>query len=412
VNADTAPRADVRWYDVPDPGEAAASVVDAFGTAFGYVPSGVWASPGRVNLIGEHVDYNAGLCLPFALPHRTFVAVATRDDDRVRVRSCQADDGFDGLLDDVVPPGSGPSEVRGWSGYAVGVPWALRQAGFTVPGADIMVDGHVPLGSGLSSSAALECAVALAVDELAGLGLGADDAGRARLAAACVQAETRIAGAPTGGMDQAASLRCAEGQAILLDCRDSSVTHVDFDLDSAGLVMLVIDTRASHALVDGRYGSRRQECEEAARILEVPALRDIGASALEDVLSRLPDTQLRRRVRHVVTEIDRVRQTVTLLQAQRPVDIGALLDASHLSLRDDYEVSCRELDLAVEAARGAGAIGARMTGGGFGGSAIALCHQDQLDAVARQVAAAFESEGLAPPAFLQAEPSAAGSRVA
>jgi galactokinase len=366
----------------------------------------VWAAPGRVNVIGEHVDYNAGLCLPFALPHRTFAAVALRDDGMVRVRSAQVDGGWEGPLDEIAP-----GVVQGWAGYAVGVPWALRQAGYEVPGLDVVLDGRVPLGSGLSSSAALECAVALAVDELAGLRLGADDAGRARLAAACVRAETEIAGAPTGGLDQAASLRCERGKAMLLDCRDFSVELIPFDLASAGLSMLIMDTRSHHALTDGLYGSRRSMCEDAVRILEVQALRDVAPADLHAALARLPHDEMRSTVRHVVTEIARVEQVAALLRDGRIAEIGAILDISHRSMRDDFKISSVELDLAVEAARSAGALGARMTGGGFGGSAIALCPADAVDAVAQRVADAFEVAEFSAPMFLAAAPSDPASRV-
>jgi len=423
VNADVS-AGGVAWYPAPEIPAVAAAVARRFEQAYGYAPSGVWASPGRVNVIGEHVDYNAGLALPFALPHRTFAAVALRADDVVRVRSAQVDGGWEGGLGGVVGLGEvaqhpkghsalpGAGGVEGWAGYAVGVPWALRQAGFDVPGADIMVDGRVPLGSGLSSSAALECAVALGFDELAGLGLAGDDAGRTRLAAACRRAETEIVGVPTGGLDQAASLRCRAGHAMLLDCRDFTAELMPFDLAAVGLELLIIDTRAHHALADGQYGSRRQACEQAARILGVATLREVPMAGLDAALARLPHAELRRRVRHVVTEIDRVRQVVALLKAGHPGDVGKLLDGSHHSLRDDYEVSCAELDLAVEASRRAGALGARMTGGGFGGSAIALCRSAEVETVARRVTDSFAAGESTMPMFLRATPSAAGSRVA
>jgi galactokinase len=299
------------------------------------------------------------------------------------------------------------------------VPWALREDGLDVPGFDAVVDGHVPLGSGLSSSAALECAVAVALDDVAGLGLAGSDAGRARLAAACVRAENDIAGAPTGGMDQAASLRAREGTALLLDCRDFEVEHVPFDLPAAGLALLVMDTRAHHSLVDGQYGSRRDACEEAAKLLGVSSLREVAVEDLDGALARIAASvddpeqadEIQRRVRHVVTEIARVRQLADLLADGRVHDVGPLLDASHASLRDDYEVSSPELDVAVEAARQAGALGARMTGGGFGGSAIALVADADVESVAAAVAAAFGREGFPAPAFLRAVPSAPAGRV-
>ncbi len=417
--AQASPQGGVEWY--PDADDAAqAAAVERVGRSFaamhGAEPAGVWGAPGRVNVIGEHVDYNGGLCLPFALPHRTYVALSPRDDDLLTVTSAQVADGdsgqglprWQGRLADVAP-----GTVDGWAAYAVGVPWALREDGLHVPGLDAVVDGLVPLGAGLSSSAALECAVAVAVDDVAGLGLGGSDEGRARLAAACVRAENDIAGAPTGGMDQAASLRCRPGSALLIDCLDFSVRHVPFDLAAAGLELLVVDTRAHHALSDGQYGSRREACERAAALLGVRWLREIAPEQLDAALDRLRDEvddpeeadEMARRVRHVVTEIDRVRRTVELVDAGDLAGVGPLLDASHASLRDDYEVSCLELDVACEAALGAGALGARMTGGGFGGSAIALVRSADVDDVARAVAAAFAARDLAAPAFLRAVPS-------
>jgi galactokinase len=257
-----------RFYPLPGDAEAAEEVATSFRAAFGRAPDGVWAAPGRVNLIGEHVDYNGGRCLPLALPHRTYAAFALRDDDTVRARSPRLDSGegsYAGRLADVAP-----GRVPGWAGYVLGVPWALARAGHAVRGFDVEIVSSVPVGSGLSSSAALECAVGLALDETLGLGLAADDAGRARLAAACVEAENEIAGAPTGGLDQAAALRCRPGHALAVDCSDFTVRQVPFDLAASGLALLVMDTRARHALVDGQYGSRRDACEEACR---VPASR-------------------------------------------------------------------------------------------------------------------------------------------
>ena len=394
------------WYPPPDASRAARSVTEAFHREHGHAPAGVWAAPGRVNVIGEHVDYNQGLCLPFALEHRTFVAVRPRDDDRVSVWSAQEPLTWEGPLGEVAP-----GTVPGWAGYAVGVPWALRAAGHVVPGLDIVVDGQVPRGSGLSSSAALECAVAVALDELAGLGLASDDAGRARLAAACVRAENDVAGAPTGGMDQAAALRAHAGHALLLDCRDFSVRQEPLDLAAHGLALLVIDTRARHALVDGQYGSRRAVCEQAARLLSRESLRDVEPAELEDAVGSLPHDEMRRLVRHVVTEIDRVRTAAAVLDTGRMRDLGPLLDASHRSLREDFRVSCEELDLACEAAAEAGALGARMTGGGFGGSAIALVERGAEQAVADAVTAAFDRAGYRAPAFLPAHPSGPAARV-
>jgi galactokinase len=386
--------------------EGADRATTLFRAAFGADPDGVWASPGRVNLIGEHVDYNGGLCLPIALPHRTFVALRRRDDEVVRLMSSlDPEDIWTGTLD-----GIAPGLVSSWVAYAGGPAWSLAQDGHTLGGFDAAVDSCVPLGAGLSSSAAIECAVALALDELFGLGLAASgDAGRAVLAAICVRAENEVAGAPTGGMDQAASLRATTGHALLLDTLDHSVAQVPFHLAEAGLELLVIDTRAEHALVDGQYASLRVACHAAAARLGVGTLREV--TDLDAALADLPDPVERRRVRHVVTEIARVEQFVELVREDRVRDVGPLMDASHESLRRDYEVSCDELDVAVEAARAAGALGARMTGGGFGGSAIALVEAEAATSVAEAVAGAFGERGWREPGFLIAVAGPAGGRV-
>jgi galactokinase len=359
-----------------------------------------------VNLIGEHVDYNGGLCLPMALPHRTFAAVRRRPDDQVRlVSALDPAQVWTGRLAELAP-----GSVGGWVGYAGGPAWALAQAGHVLGGFDAAIDSCVPLGAGLSSSAAIECAVALALDELFGLGLAvAGDPGRAQLAAACVRGENEVAGAPTGGMDQAASLRATAGHALLLDTLDHSVAQVPFDLAAAGLQLLVIDTRAEHALVDGQYAARRAACHAAAQRLGVATLREVAD--LPGALAVLPDPEQQARVRHVVSEIARVEQFVALVRSGAVRQVGPLMDASHDSLRDDYEVSCAELDVAVETARSAGALGARMTGGGFGGSAIALIGASAATAVTGAVTSAYLERGWPEPGFLIATPSPGGSRV-
>lgn len=333
-------------------------------------PDSVWAAPGRVNLIGEHVDYAGGLCLPIALPHSTAVAVARRTDGLIRLRSTDGE-AWDGHLDDV-----GPGRPTGWAAYAAGVIWALRESGLLTEkfaGLDAAFVSTVPIGAGLSSSAALECSVALAL---------APDAERAALAAACVRAENDVARAPTGGMDQAASLRAAEGHALLLDTSSGTVQHVPFAPE--GFALLVVDTRAPHRLVDGQYAKRRAAVERAARRLGVTSLRELADRGRDgmDAVRSLKDDVLRRRAWHVISEIARVRLAVKALEESDFAEFGRLLYASHMSLVRDFEVSCPELDSAVESTLIAGAVGARMTGGGFGGSAIALVPTDRVgDAV-------------------------------
>lgn len=379
---------------------------DLFTATYGGEPDGVWAAPGRVNLIGEHTDYNGGLALPIALPHRTYAAARRRADRTVHL-VWTGERTWELNLDEVRPDGpkSGPT---GWMAYVVGVAWALEQAGYgPLPGFDIACASCVPFGSGLSSSAAIECSAALAIDAIGGLGLDTEE-GRKVLQAASIRAENDIAGAPTGGMDQAASLRAKAGHALLLDCRTNQVSHVPFDLSGAGLELLVIDTRVRHANSDGQYAARRKTCEDAARTLGVRFLGEI--TNLSDALDHLSDDVSRRRVRHVVTEIARVRETVAALRegkltAERARRVGELFDASHESLRLDYEVTCPELDVAVEAARAGGALGARMTGAGFGGAAIALIPVERAVSIAQDIVRAFAARDFAAPQFLVAQPA-------
>ena len=365
---------------------------ELFRRTFGSEPAGTWSAPGRVNLIGEHTDYNAGLCLPIALPQRTTAAAARRDDGRLRVVSAQGPDVVEVHLDEVAPGRPG-----GWAAYVAGVPWALAQAGYAACGLDVAVDSSVPLGAGLSSSAALECAVGAALSDLCGLGLLESAEGRTALAAACVQAENTIAQAPTGGMDQSAALLATGGHALLLDCRDQHTEQVPFDLAGHGLALLVVDTRAEHALVDGQYAERRGSCEQAARELGVSSLREVPMDGLDQRLGTLSSDLLRRRARHVVTEIDRVRLAVGALRDDDLGEVGRLFLESHASMRDDFEISCAELDTAVEATVAAGALGARMTGGGFGGSAIALLPGSALEEAIAGVEQAFGDKGFRPP---------------
>jgi galactokinase len=355
-----------------------------------------WEAPGRVNLIGEHTDYNQGFVLPIALAQTTRATVSVRPDRRLRATSHDAGDPFEAALEDLRP-----GRVAGWAAYVAGVLWALCEDGHDLSGFDVEIRSTVPIGAGLSSSAALECSVAIAVNDLAGLGLD-----RAALAVVTQRAENEFAGVPTGGMDQRASLLCTAGHALLLDCRDDSTEQVPFDPAAAGLTLLVIDTRADHALGDGQYGVRRQECERACVALGLASLRDAEADAVE----ALDDPVLRRRARHVVTENARVLEVADLLRAGRIRDVGAVFSRSHASMRDDYEISAPELDVAVDAAVAAGALGARMTGGGFGGSAIALV--EDVEAVEAAVTAAFGQQGFAEPSIFAVEPGAGARRAA
>ncbi len=350
----------------------------------------VASAPGRVNLIGEHTDYNAGLCLPVALPQRTTVSLVVRTDRALSISSAQEETAWEGSVED--RPG-------GWPAYVAGVVAVLREDGYDVPGFDATVDSEVPVGAGLSSSAALECSIATAVAGLLELDL-ASRGERRRLAQACIRAENEYVGAPTGGMDQTIAMLAEPGHALLLDFADGSAIPVELPLEDAGLVLLVIDTRVSHTLTDGSYGDRRSQCAAAAEALGRSSLRDVPLEVVEG----LPDPVLRRRARHVVTENMRVMSSVGAIGDRDWEALAQLLDASHTSMRDDFEISCVELDLAVETARTAGALGARMTGGGFGGSAVALVAESAVPEVRSAVTEAFARGGHVEPAYLVATP--------
>ena len=372
----------------------------AFRARFSRDPDGMWAAPGRLNLIGEHVDYAGGLCLPLALPQVTVVAAAGRQDGRLRLHSLQRDtQPWEGPADAV-----GPGYPAGWAAYPAGVAWAL---GRPTGGLDLLVGESVPPGAGLGSSAALGCATALAVDALSGLGLAGTDAGRVTLAAACRRAENEVVGAPTGGMDQLASLCCTAGNALLLDCRAHTTRQLPLDLGAAGLTLLVVDTRAPHRNVDGQYAARRRSAEQAAAELGISSLREAGRHQV----GHLTDPLLRKRARHVVSEIARVRATVTLLDAGQTRDIGPLLTDSHTSLRDDLEVSSPELDCVVDAALAAGALGSRMTGGGFGGSALVLLERTATLTVSGAIINAAARHGHPQPRMHQVLPSGGARRI-
>ncbi|BCW70886.1 galactokinase [Arthrobacter sp. NicSoilB8] len=376
------------------------SLISRFEVTFGAAPDGVWAAPGRVNLIGEHTDYNQGFVLPFAIEKRARTAVRLRDDSTVRLLSTIGDQG----LVEADAAALAPGAVTGWAKYPLGVVWALQQHGIKVPGFDLLLDSDVPLGAGLSSSHAIECALITALNELTGAGLSAEE-----MVMLTQRAENAFVGAPTGIMDQSASLRGASGHAVFLDCRDQAVQLVPFEAQEAGLVLLVIDTKVSHSHADGGYSSRRASCELGAQILGVSALRDVAVTDLQNARGLLDPTTFRR-VHHIVTENDRVLQTVDTLRAHGAAHIGDLLDASHASMRDDFEISCPELNLAVDKARTNGAIGARMTGGGFGGSAIALTPVQDEQQVRDAVILAFAAAGFTRPEIFSVTPSAGAAR--
>jgi len=362
-------------------------------------PEGLWFAPGRVNLIGEHTDYNDGFVLPFALERKAVIAAGRRDDDRLHMVSLELDDEVSVALADLAPG------AEGWSAYLAGVAWAIRQAGHRVGGATLVMTSDVPLGAGLSSSAAIECATVAALADLYGLDIPKMD--RAKLARV---AENQYVGAPTGLLDQAASTLCEEDSGLFLDCRTLETQQVPLPMAEQGFEMLVLDTKTPHSHVDGEYGARRASCEEASRILGVAALRDV--TDLVDALDRLDDETLRRRVRHVVTENERVLRAFELAKAGDLAALAPLLDASHASMRDDYEITAPTVDLAVEAAREAGALGARMTGGGFGGCIIALTQAGEADRIGRAVARAFADAGYGAPEWFSVTPAPGAGRLA
>jgi galactokinase len=379
--------------------DVAGRAAGTFLAEYDQTPAGLWAAPGRLNLIGEHTDYNDGFVLPFALPERVIAAAAGWSGPGWQVCT----DFAEGVVSFDDPQ---PGSVEDWAGYVAGVVWALRDNGFDVPPARIALASDVPVGAGLSSSHAMECAVLTALCDLGHLDLPMSE--RPKLVQ---RTENVYVGAPTGIMDQSASLRCEAGHALFLDCRSLEVEQIPFDVAAEGLAVLVLNSNAPHHHSDGEYGARRKACEEAARILGVPALRDISIGDLDDALARLDDEVIRKRVRHVVTEDQRVLDTVATLKSGRIREIGPLLTASHASMRDDFEITVAQVDVAVEAALTAGAYGARMTGGGFGGCVISLVDADRTGAVAAAVADAYAKRGFTAPTPFTAVPSAGATRL-
>jgi galactokinase len=358
---------------------------------FGVEPDLVAAAPGRVNLIGEHIDYSDGFVLPFAIKDRTLVAARKRNDSTVRIASAQRRNKIVTVDISKVKPG-----LKGeWERYALGVLWALG----VNEGVDLLIDGHVPLGAGLSSSAALECSVATAMNHLFDLGFNLEE-----LARLTQKAENQYVGVPCGIMDQSVSLMATQGSALLLDCRDLSTKNIPFDVASSGLELLIIDTQAHHALTDGGYAERRASCESVVATLGITSLRELSMEQLENSRGLLTETEFVR-ARHAITEMKRVLECVDALSKSEFEKVGELINQSHASLRDDYTVSCPELDSAVEAALAAGALGSRMVGGGFGGSAIALIQASKTTETIKAVEKAFASKGFKAPRFFTSLPS-------
>ena len=367
------------------------SIEEKFLETFGEEPDLVAAAPGRVNLIGEHIDYSEGFVLPFAIKDRTLVAARKRDDSIVRVASAQRRNKIITVDINEVKPG-----LKGeWERYALGVLWSMG----VKSGVDLLIDGHVPLGAGLSSSAALECSVATAMNHLFDMGFSLEE-----LARLTQKAENQYVGVPCGIMDQSVSLMATNGFALLLDCRDLSTRNIPFDVASHGLELLIIDTQAHHALTDGGYAERRASCESVAAKLGVKSMRELTIEQLDSSRDKLSESEYIR-ARHAVTEMKRVLDCVEALASEDFTQVGQLLNQSHNSLRDDYTVSCPELDTAVEASLAAGALGARMVGGGFGGSAIALIQASKTSQTISAVEKAFADKKFKAPRFFTSLPS-------
>lgn len=364
-----------------------------FTALFGQEPEIISEAPGRVNLIGEHVDYCDGFVMPFAISDRTYAAINRRSDSKIRIASAQRP----GEIVETSLDQLSPTEDGDWERYILGVIWAFGDRVTT--GLDILVDGRVALGAGLSSSAALECSIAIALNQLF-----AADLSLPELARLAQRSENDYVGMPCGIMDQSVSLMAQTGNALLLDCRDLSTEQIPFDLASSGLELLVIDTRAHHALVDGGYAERRASCESAAAKLSVKALRDCSISQLESSRDKLTELEYMR-AEHVVNDIARVYKCVEHLKRADFKSVGEILTQSHASLRDRFEISCPELDLAVATAQSNNSLGGRMIGGGFGGSAIALFKVADIEPAKIAIAAAFKAAGFTEPRFFTSLPS-------
>ena len=369
---------------------------DGFEKAFGHQSAGVWSAPGRANLIGEHTDYNNGFVFPFGIDRRTFVALAPREDSKCRVASSISDEVFEWNLSEEKPTG------MDWALYPLGVAWTMRE--HAKGGFDAYFVSDVPVGAGLSSSAAIECSIGIALNEIWNAGLSKQE-----IALLGQKAENEVVGAPTGIMDQTASMLAQPDSAVLIDCKTLETELVPLGLSKKGLVVAVMDTKVSHRHSDGGYRSRREACEKGAATMKVASLRELSVADLPTAEQKLDDVTFRR-CRHVITENQRVLDAVNALKASDMAGLGKLLLESHASMRDDFEISIEELDTAVEVAMSFGAIGSRMTGGGFGGAAIAIIEESKLGELERQCKKVFADKGFAEPNVFAVNPSQGARR--
>jgi galactokinase len=365
-----------------------------FAGVFGGEPSAVVRAPGRVNLIGEHTDYNDGYVLPVAIDRSVLVATAPRGDRQVVIHALDFGETVTFSLDNIEP-----DQAQAWSNYQRGVAYFLEERGFELPGLNAVVVGDVPIGSGLSSSAAVEVSMAYTWQMLAGFEMS-----RVELALLCQRAENEFVGMNCGIMDQFVSALGRRHHALLIDCRSLDYQPVPLP---AGAAIIVADTMKRRGLVDSEYNTRRQECEEGVRILQrylpqVRALRDVSMAQFKVQSSKFKAQNVRRRCRHIIYENERVLKSVAALQAGDLAAFGQLMNESHASLRDDYEVSCAELDIMVEAAwQVDGVYGSRMTGAGFGGCTVSLVAEEAVEDFRARVAAAYEeATGVVPQIYV------------
>jgi galactokinase len=369
-----------------------------FEKSSGRKPQWLAAAPGRVNVIGEHTDYNDGFVLPMAIDRYTVVAAAPNGADKITLRSA-AGNGV-ATVDLAQPLTPGPKGY--WANYPLGVIAGFLARGLKPAGFDAVLNSNVPLGGGLSSSAALEVATATLLESITGHKL--DPVEKALL---CQKAEHDYAGMPCGIMDQFISVMGRENHLLLLDCRSRKPELVP--MSDSTLAFLVINTNVKHELTGGEYAKRRAQCEQAAKALGLTSLRDADAGMLEQARGKMDSTAYRR-ARHVLGEIERTVHAAEGVRASNWPTVGQLMYASHASLRDDYEVSCPELDAVVEIAQAIGAkggvIGCRMTGGGFGGCAVALVRADQVDAISKRIAAEYEQRTKIKPTLFVSRPAA------